>query len=98
MAKTGLARVGLFLAAMGNHQGPEVDAPQCVVDGEAGCKRTAIEGTVGSHRRFHRTVTAPHPEVGSRTRSRNGAPGPEMCTFGVLGLCEAPAAPKPPRQ
>ena len=25
------------------------------------------------------------------------APGPEMCTFGVLGLsCETPAAPKPP--
>ena len=42
------------------------------IEGEAGCKRTAIEGTVGSHRRFHRSITAPHPEVGSRTRSRNG--------------------------
>ena len=30
-------------------------------------------GTVGSHQRVHQTVTAPHPEVGSRTRSRNGA-------------------------
>ena len=26
-----------------------------------------------------------------------GRPGPQMCTFGILGLsCEAPAAPKPP--
>ena len=35
-------------------------------------KERPFEGTVGSHRRFHQTVTAPHPEVGSRTRSRNG--------------------------
>ena len=48
-------------------------SPQSVVQGAARCTRTAIEGTVGSHRRFHRNVTAPHPEVGSRTRSRNGA-------------------------
>ena len=38
--------------------------------GEAGCTRTAIEGTVGSHRHFHRTVSASRS---LRTRSRNGA-------------------------
>ena len=48
-------------------------SPQRVVEGEAGCTRTAIEGTVGPHRRIHRIVTAPHPEVRSRARSRDGA-------------------------
>ena len=47
-------------------------SPQRVVEGEAGCTRTAIEGTVGSHRRIHRPVTAPHPEVRSRAKSRDG--------------------------
>ena len=69
-----VALVGGRTVLVMGHQGPEVDALLSGLSkAKEACTRTAIEGTVGSHRRSHGTVTIADSEIESRTRSRDGA-------------------------